>query len=189
MGKVAGDVNTTLTDCEINGNVFGAGYSATLPKIEVRTTPAFKTDKEPQKNMNIGMFEPGEANTTVEYEWKKPETMPSNGNTGIETDAEGHNYVYTDTDLTTLGTVEGKVTLTITGDSKIGTAGDSTTGYVYGGGDESAVNNTTTPANASTKVTLSGNTEVLGNVFGGGNRGMVSGSTTVTIGGEETTGN
>ena len=53
--------------------------------------------------------------------------------------------------------------------------------YVFGGGDDSAVSNTTTPANANTIVTLQGNTQVLGNVYGGGNRGLVSGSTTVNI--------
>ena len=52
---------------------------------------------------------------------------------------------------------------------------------VYGGGDASAVNNTTNPTDASTTVNISGNTEILGNVFGGGNRGLVSGSTTVNI--------
>ena len=182
LGKVAGDVSTTLNNCEINGNVFGAGYSATLPKISVRNTPAFVAGKEPKKNMNIGMFEPGEINTAVEYEWKHVDAMPSNGESGIET-TDGKNYVYTEEDLshTNLGSVSGAVTLTITGNSKIGTDGDTTTGNVYGGGDQSTVNNTTTPAAASTTVTISGNTEVLGNVYGGGNQGLVSGSATVKI--------
>ncbi|MBO5579227.1 MAG: chitobiase/beta-hexosaminidase C-terminal domain-containing protein [Prevotella sp.] len=174
LGKVAGDVSTTLSDCTINGNVFGAGYSATLPKIEVRDTPAFVAGKEPAKNMNIGMFEPGEINTAVEYEWKHVDAMPANGTSGIETDDDGKKYVYTDADLTTLGTVNGAVTLTITGTTTVA-------GSVYGGGDESAVNNDTTPANASTTVTISGNAHITGDVFGGGNHGNVSGSTTVNI--------
>ena len=66
MGKVEGNVSTKLKDCEVSGNVFGAGYSATIPKVEVRKTPAFIAGKAPTKNMNIGMFEPGEINTTEE---------------------------------------------------------------------------------------------------------------------------
>ena len=180
LGKVNGNVNTTLTNCEINGNVFGAGYSATLPTVGVRNTPAFS--KNPKKNIDIAMFEPGEFNTTAEYEWKHVDAMPSNGEDGIKT-SDGKNYVYTTEDLshTNLGSVSGAVTLTITGNSVIGTAGDNTTGNVYGGGDQSTVNNTTTPTAASTTVTISGNTEVLGNVFGGGNQGLVSGSATVNI--------
>ena len=132
--------------------------------------------------MNIAMFEPGEINTAVEYEWKHVDAMPGNGTSGIET-SEGKNFVYTTEDLshTNLGSVSGAVTLTITGNSVIGTNGDTTTGNVYGGGDQSTVNNATTPTAASTTVTISGNTEVLGNVFGGGNQGLVSGSATVNI--------
>lgn len=166
LGKVSGDVNTTLTDCDVNGNVFGAGYSATLPKIEVRETPAFIAGKEPQKNMNIGMFEPGESNTTVEYEWKHVDSMPTNGQTGFKTEG-GKNYVYTDADLTTLGTVK-DVVLTITG------ANTHIRGSVFGGGDESATT-------GNTSVTVMGGAAVSGNVFGGGNNGNVGGSTTVNI--------
>mgnify|MGYP002623278286 CR=1 FL=1 len=182
LGKVAGDVSTTLNNCEVSGNVFGAGYSATLPTVDVRNTPAFIAGKEPTKNMNIGMFEPGEINTAVEYEWKHVDAMPSNGASGIETTG-GKNYVYTTEDLshTNLGSVSGAVTLTITGNSVIGTVGDNTTGNVYGGGDQSTVNNATTPTDAKTVVTIQGASQILGNVFGGGNRGLVSGSATVNI--------
>ena len=75
-----------------------------------------------------------------------------------------------------------EVSLTIGGNSVIGTAGNAEKGNVYGGGDESAVSNAITPADANTIVTLKGNTQVLGNVFGGGNEGVVSGSATVNIG-------
>jgi hypothetical protein len=56
----------------------------------------------------------------------------------------------------------------------IGTTGDTTTGHVFGGGDESEVDGSTT-------VNISGTTQVLGNVFGGGNQGLVSGNTNVNI--------
>lgn len=169
LGKVVGDVNTTLTNCNIDGSVFGAGYSATLPKIEVRNTPAFKVGKEPQKNMNIGMFEPGEANTTEEYEWKQVTAMPANGKAGMEDTSEGK-YVYTTENLshTNLGSVSGKATLTLDG-TTVG-------GSVYGGGDESEVG-----SGGSTIVTIKGGSHITGNVFGGGNNGNVSGSTTVNI--------
>ena len=94
-------------------------------------------------------------------------------------------YCYTWNPLTNLGVVTGAVKLTITtsgsGESVIGTESDPDTGNVFGGGDASAVINTTTPANASTTVNISGNTQVYGDVFGGGNKGAVSGSSTVNI--------
>lgn len=63
----------------------------------------------------------------------------------------------------------------------VGTEGDTTTGHVYGGGDESYVSNNETPANASTTVNILENTIVYGNVFGGGNEGVVSGTAKVNI--------
>ena len=54
-------------------------------------------------------------------------------------------------------------------------------GNVYGGGDQSTVNNTTTATDASTTINITGNTEIFGNVFGGGNMGLVSGNATVNI--------
>ena len=181
LGKVAGDVSTTLNNCKVNGNVFGAGYSASLPKIGVRNTPAFT--KNPERNMNIGMFEPGEINTTTEYEWKHVDSMPTNGQAGMVSE-DGKNYVYTDEDLTSLGTVTGKVTLNINGTTTVAES-------VYGGGEESAVND-------DTEVNVTGGiigTEgqggaTYGNVYGGGkgsdddvNAGLVKGNTNVTISG------
>ena len=82
--------------------------------------------------------------------------------------------------------MSGAVTLTITtsgddGETIIGTEGVSTTGNVYGGGDESTVKNADTPTAAKTTVTIEGNTTVHGDVYGGGNRGIVSGNTTVNV--------
>ena len=137
LGKVEGNVSTKLKDCEVSGNVFGAGYSATLPKVGVRKTPAFIAGKEPTKNMNIGMFESGEINTTEEYEWKQVATSDlSNGGTGMVT-LDGKNYVYTDTNLSALGTVTGNATLEIQGTTTVG-------GSVYGGGEESGVDGNST---------------------------------------------
>lgn len=87
----------------------------------------------------------------------------------------GKNQIYTDVTLTDLGNVTGNISLTIDGNSVIGTdGGDETTGCVFGGGNESrSLSNTT--------VTLKGNTEVKHNVFGGGNNAVVGGTATMNI--------
>ncbi|MBR4276656.1 MAG: chitobiase/beta-hexosaminidase C-terminal domain-containing protein [Prevotella sp.] len=165
LGKVDGPATSILTGCTVKGNVFGAGYSATLPKIGVRNIPAFKSGKEPQKNMNIGMFEPGEINDTVQYEWQQVPSMPANGAAGMESTSAGK-YVYTDEDLSTLGTVTGDVTLTLN-NTTVGSDADTTLdqGNVFGGGEESSVEGNTT-------VTISGG-NIYGSVFGGGDIGSV----------------
>ena len=178
LGKVDGPVTSTLTNCTVKGNAFGAGYSATLPTVEVMNTGGFRT--EPRYDENTGVFMPEVYPETKTYSWQhRDETINS---TALAIDKTNH-ILYTNEDLshTNLGSVSGAVNLTITGNSVIGKAGDATTGNVYGGGDQSTVNNATTPTNASTTVTISGNTEVFGNVFGGGNQGLVSGSATVNI--------
>ena len=177
LGKVNGPVTSTLNNCTVEGNVFGAGYSASLPTVEVMNTGGFA--KAPFYDANLGVYFEPTYPATVTYNWQHAATV---NDTDTAIDKTNH-ILYTTEDLshTNLGSVSGAVTLTITGNSVIGTNGDTTTGNVYGGGDQSTVNNATTPTAASTTVTISGNTEVLGNVFGGGNQGLVSGSATVNI--------
>ena len=166
LGKVNGTATSTLDRCTVKGNVFGGGYSATLPKIAVRNTPAFVTGKVPSKNINIGMFEEGEIAGTDDYEWKHVDSMPANGDPGMESTSAG-NFVYTDEDLTTLGQV-GTVNLTITN-----TTVDES---VYGGGEESTVEGSTfVEFNSGTVGTgIEGLSEgetagaKYGNVYGGG---------------------
>ena len=172
LGKVNGNVESQLTNCTVYGSVFGAGFSATIPTVDVWPTTGFVS--VPSYNGNAGVYVSGnypdtEAEGMVVYTWS------DNGSTSspFTEDSEG-NWIYTDKDLATLGQVTGNATLTIDGDSTIGTDGDDETGHVYGGGDESSVQ-------GNTIVNLEGNTEVLGNVFGGGNEGVVSGSATVNI--------
>ena len=174
LGKVDGNVTSILDGCTVRGNVFGAGYSALLPTVEVDSI-GFRT--EPYYYESLGTYRTAVKGRTTTYSWV-------HGNS-ISIDNTNH-ILYTTENLekTNLGSVSGTVTLTIQGDSEIGTQGDATTGNVYGGGDESTVNNAT-PANATTSVILLGNTHVRGNVFGGGNSGSVSGATTVTIGSGE----
>ena len=174
LGKVEGDVTSTLTDCEVKGNAFGAGFSAAAPTVEVMAKTGFTT--EPRYDGNSGFYILGVYPDSETYTWHHAESV-SAGNEFDET----NKYIYTTVDMTTLGTVTGTASLTIGGNSVIGTAGDAKTGNVYGGGDQSAVSNTTNPTDANTIVTLKGNTQVLGNVFGGGNEGVVGGSATVNI--------
>ncbi len=164
LGKVVGDVTSELDGCTVKGNVFGAGFSARVPTLEVRNAGF---TQNPKFNSESGMFEPGVFSGTTTFNWKNG-SFPANGKADPAF-AEGN--VTTDINLekTNLGSVSGTVTLTIKGDSEIGTQGDATTGNVYGGGDESTVNNAT-PANATTSVILNGS---------------VSGATTVTVGSGE----
>ena len=177
LGKVAGDVTSTLTNCEVKGNVFGAGYSATKDDVEVLNLGGFTPIHN--YNQTTGIYELGQFPAKVNYTWKHVNSI-GNGVQCLEDAADGH-YIKTTANLdkTNLGSVSGNVTLIITGNSQIGSEGDTSgaSGNVYGGGDESAV----TGASNKITVTLHGNTIVMGNVFGGGNEGLVEGSTEVNI--------
>ena len=169
LGKVVDSVTSMLDSCTVKGNVFGAGFSASLPTLQVRIGGF---TKNPNYNSGSGMFEPGIFTGTTKYHWKHVNTL-SNNTVGISTSGDT-NYVHTTVDLEHLGTVNGNVTLTIGGNSVIGTDGDATTGSVYGGGEESAVL-------GNTHVLLKGNTLVRGDVYGGGNQGPVGGNTHVRL--------
>ena len=163
LGKVSGPVTSTLTSCIVNGNVYGAGFSASLPTVEVDSI-GFRT--EPYYYDALGSYRTGIKGQTTTYTWQE-------GNS-ISVDNTNH-ILYTTEDLGALGTVEGKVTLTVTGDSRIGNApGDPNSGNVFGGGESGKVDD-------STDVTLGGNTHVYGSVYGGGNLGEVTGDTKVTL--------
>ena len=181
LGKVVGTVKSELEDCEVKGNVFGAGYSASIPTLEVRDA-GFTT--YPNYNSASGMFEPGVFSGTTTFTWENG-TFPSNGNADSKF-SSGKVTTNINLDKSNLGSVEGDVKLTIKGNSVIGTEGDTTTGNVFGGGEQSYVTNT--PATSTTEakthtvtVNVEGNTEVLGNVFGGGDNGVVEGHTIVNI--------
>ena len=172
LGKVDGPVKSTLTDCTVDGNVFGAGYSATLPSVAVMNN-SFQT--EPHYDGNLGVYLDATLPSTETYNWEHATTVNSTDN-AINT---GTKKLFTteNLDKSNLGSVAGSVSLTIKGDSKIGTDGDTTKGNVFGGGEQSYV----TGASNTVTVTLQGNTKVLGNVFGGGDNGVVEGNTTVNI--------
>ena len=169
LGKVTGNINSTLTDCTVEGNVFGAGYSATVQTVEVDSI-GFRV--EPYYYTDLGTYRTAVKGQTTEYRWEHANS--------ISIDNTNH-ILYTTVDLskTNLGSVNGNVTLNISTSANdktttIGTIGDSNTGFVFGGGDESVVN-------GNIEVTLSGNTTVMQDVFGGGNQGNVTGSSEVLI--------
>ena len=176
LGKVTGPVKSTLTNCTVEGNVFGAGYSATLPNVNVMGNTF---QKQPYYNVNLGVYLEAELPETEPYEWEHAETVNSTA-TAIDNDAKKL-FTEIDTKKSNLGSVAGNVTLTITGTSEkgsvIGTQGDNSTGNVYGGGDASYV----TGSDHNVTVTLAGKTTITGSVYGGGNEGLVEGSTEVNI--------
>ena len=155
-------MTSTLTDCIVKGSVYGGGYKAENNTLQVypNTQPTYSVyTKETGLFSDFGTVEP------ETWTWAQ----------GTEdTKDEETNTLYTSTTLTDLGNVTGNITLTIDGNSVIGTEGNTATGNVFGGGNESkSLSNTT--------VTLKDYTQVLGNVFGGGNKAIVAGSTTVKI--------
>ncbi len=172
LGKVAGTATSVLDSCTVKGNAFGAGYSASLPTLQVRDG-GFTTN--PKYNSGSGMFEPGIFTGTTEFTWKQVASYPSEGGAGFD----GTQVITTQNlDKTNLGSV-GAATLTLKGNTTVGTLNGSSqlvegTGNVYGGGDESTVSGNTT-------VILQQGANVLGNVYGGGNNGAVGGDSEVKI--------
>ena len=166
LGKVDGPVTSILDSCTVNGNVYGAGFSASLPTVEVDSI-GFRT--EPYYYDALGSYRIGVKGQTTTYTWEE-------GNS-ISVDNTNHT-LYTTEDLDVLGTVNGHVTLTLKGNTVVGTLEGSAlkagTGSVYSGGAESAVS-------GNTSVILEGHTHILGDVFGGGDEGEVDGNSEVIL--------
>ena len=169
LGKVDGNVKSTLTNCKVEGSAFGAGYSATLPTVAVMNN-SFQT--EPYYDGNLGAYLDAVLPTTLPYTWEQASTVNST-ETAINT---GTQKLFTTVNLSksNLGSVNGNVTLTIDGSSD---KGSTVSGNVFGGGESSYVTGT----DHKVTVTLAGKTQVLGNVYGGGDKGLVEGSTEVNI--------
>lgn len=180
-------VKSTLKDTQVHGSVYGAGFSAKIPQVTIYANynggnPPGKT--KPTIDLNTGLITPQSGGSSTTYTWihDVPEgvTQPTTASPVVT--IAGENYFYTEDPLENLGMVNGNVTLTLKGNTSVGTLegeGENQTlkegtGNVFGGGDMSKVNGSTT-------VKLQGNTNVLGNVYGGGNEGEVSGNSQVTI--------
>lgn len=179
LGGVKGNVTSTLLgNTRVEGSVFGAGFSASIPEVSINNK-----DKEyPTINVYTGIITPtpeGSGSKTT-YTWTNDNTL----STGSPISGDGK-YFYTEVPLVNLGSVAGNVNLTLEDNvivegkvfNKDGSVDATKTGGVYGGGDESEV------IGASNKitVTLKDNVQINGNVFGGGNNGKVEGSTEVNI--------
>ena len=172
LGKVEGTVTSTLDSCTVQGNVFGAGFSASLPTVEVDSL-SFRI--EPYYYTELGTYRTGVKGQTTTYTWRDTTVTVNSTATAIN---KTKKFLYTNEDLKTLGTVTSNVTLTLTGNTTVGTLEGGNlkagTGNVFGGGEESAVNGNTT-------VKLQEGVTVLGNVYGGGNEGPVDGNSEVKI--------
>ena len=190
LGKVDGNVTSTLTNCEVQGNAFGAGFSASLPSVEVDQT-SFET--EPYYYTDLGTYRKGVKGSTTTYKWEK-----KTGDLWVD---NTNHILYTNEDLSTLGTVTGKATLTINGTTTVGES-------VYGGGEESSVGGNTGVTVNGGFIGAEGGSSYgykYGNVYGGGkgkidgegnlvvssvadlDAGLVKGNTSVTINGTKET--
>ena len=169
LGKVNGPVKSTLTNCTVEGNVFGAGYSASLPTIEVDAR-GFET--EPYYYDQSGTYRAGvkykanEAYKPTTYTWAK-----KTSDSWID---KTNHILYTTEDLTSLGTVTGLVTLTVDGTTVVGDNAVANSGNVYGGGESS-------DATGDVNVHILSGT--MTDVYGGGKgeTTVVSGDVTVNI--------
>ncbi len=196
LGGVIGDVESTLTDTEVMGSAFGAGYSASVPEVTI-----YNKDKtEPTLNVYTGIItptpDPDTKSTHETYTWcyKSKTTnvvipsgvvIPDGVGTGNPTfEYGGKKYFYTEESLENLGTVKGKVTLKIEGTTTVKHS-------AYGGGEESGVDgNTEVKVTGGTIGTENEGGAEYGNIYGGGkgkaddvNAGLVKGNTTVNISG------
>ena len=174
LGKVDGTATSVLDGCTVEGNIFGGGYSASKPKVPIRTG-GFST--LPKIDTNAGVFDMGEMSGTEDYELVHG-TLTDNS-TAINTSAK---TIITDVDLTGLGQVT-TTSLTIRGNTIVrgkifDQAGEvtETTGGVFGGGDMSAVN-----GNTLVDVQGTESTDGVLNVYGGGNTADVGGNAVVNV--------
>lgn len=185
LGSVDGPVNSTLINCNVEGSVYGGGYSATTPTVSVMKN-SFVI--QPWYDKNLGAYLEAELPDTLVYRWEHNDVVNSTA-TAID---PGNKILYTEENLDDLGKVTGNVTLTISGAKTV--IGRS----VYGGGEESGVGGSTTVSITDGVIGTKGLEEgvfrdINGNVYGAGkgkkdnySLGHVKGNTTVTINGNPT---
>jgi hypothetical protein len=202
LGIVNGTATSTLNGCEVRGNVYGAGYSASVPWVDMMNDNNFIENNYPQYDTSAGVYNNEAVDeeglpATTRYTWSNKGSVTDDSTTGSLTSDDDGLWIHTDESLTSLGTVQtvvlnideetvsrssslqhnvfgGGQQSAVDGNVNINMFGGTVSESVYGGGDEGAVGGNTT-------VTLKGSTNVNENVFGGGNRGVVSGSATVNI--------
>ena len=165
LGTVHGNVSSTLTDCTVDGDVFGSGFSAETPDVMVMNKENFSVP--PKYNRRAGVFNDAEVRfpSSKQYFWKHAESV-STGNEFYHDPETNKDYILTTVNLDNLGAVLGNTTLTINGNrTKIG-------GDVYGGGALSSTSSDKTikvNINEGTYGTVDeGGVVTGGNIYGGG---------------------
>lgn len=171
LGEVNGDVNSTLTDCTVTGDVFGSGYSGAAPTVDV--TPrenslgnvGFEVKPDYNNTANVFNDEQVAVPTPVPYTWNDDPINFDLANNNYFATVNGQNLIYTTQPLNNLGTVSGNATLTINGNSVV-------MGDVYGGGALSSSNTEggkcTVNINGGTYGVVENNVVSGGNIYGGG---------------------
>ncbi|MBO6027173.1 MAG: chitobiase/beta-hexosaminidase C-terminal domain-containing protein [Bacteroidales bacterium] len=169
LGGVEGTVTSVLDSTEVHGSAFGAGYSASIPEVKILRS---NTKTPPTINTSTGIITPQSGGVYDTYFWT------NDSNLSTSNPISGSNF-FTEVPLINLGTVTGDATIILKGNTTIGTDGVNTTGNVFGGGDQSAVD-------GNTFVMLQQGATVRGSVYGGGNNGPVNGNSEVIIQDETT---
>ncbi len=177
LGKVKGDVFSTLTNTNVMGSAFGGGYSAATPSFAIhdKNTVIFPTRDFSGFN-HAGSLDYVRDDGEIRY-YKWINVLPDGVSATTSNPAFQYNgewYCYTEKDMQDLGAVEGDATLTLQGTTTVGKS-------VFGGGDESTIGTNSNASNTLVKVL--DRTKVFGNVYGGGNMGKVFGDTKVVING------
>ena len=169
LGSVNGNVVSTLTDCTVTGDVFGSGYSAAVPTVEVTNRKNSNNDvgfeTKPYYDKTANVFNDEQVSPPVPpvvYTWNND---ASNFNLPTSYFNEERHLIYTNQAIDNLGAVLGNATLTINGNSVV-------MGDVYGGGAKSSSN--TNGGTAKIEVNINGGTfgdaesGTGGNIYGGG---------------------
>ena len=140
LGGVSGNVTSTLKgNTVVKGSAYGAGYGIADLTVNVLPKEGYTA---PTRNENTAVITPPAYPTATTYYWTHNTTF---GSTTLSTSSpailnpngDGKNYLYTEISLDNLGTITGNATLNIQGDTEI-------YGDVFGGGDKGVVNGSTT---------------------------------------------
>ena len=140
LGGVSGNVTSTLKgNTVVKGSAYGAGYGIADLTVDVLPKEGYTA---PTRNENTAVITPPAYPTATTYYWTHNTTF---GSTTLSTSSpailnpngDGKNYLYTEISLDNLGTITGNATLNIQGDTEI-------YGDVFGGGDKGVVNGSAT---------------------------------------------
>ena len=135
LASVSGNVESLLKgNTIIEGSVFGAGYSASIPTFHVQDKSRVVYPKMDFAGTITDGYIPY---TPTVYEWTNDNNNGQATKSNPTYSKGGKNYCYTWNSLADLGKVTGNVTLTITGTTEV-------KGNVFGGGDQGEVGGSTT---------------------------------------------